>query len=38
MKVFSEDNEEWLDDPINGCTWHRPDYEDDDEIARWLGI
>jgi len=37
-EVYEENDEEWLDDWINGVTWHRPDTypSEDSETENWL--
>jgi hypothetical protein len=39
IRRYEENGEEWLDDHINGVTWHRPsDREEDnplDENGHW---
>lgn len=30
------EDEEWLEDNINGVTWHKPSDDVDPEIQEWL--
>ena len=34
--IYQENGESWMDDPINGTTWHVPSNEPCEEIDNWI--